>query len=147
MKVTSPTSLQLRCGVARDWPDARAVWSVSFRTEEEAENAAEPSVCLRTCVEPSCRLSEDGTLVIWVNVDDHLRLVSPRDDANVAEAFKSISINLQKVSKCSDPHRHFCSLLTHSVWRISGAGKMVIHEIWKKSVVILAHITIRCVVN
>ncbi|XP_024145798.1 zgc:172076 [Oryzias melastigma] len=77
MKVTSPTSLQLRCGVARDWPDARAVW-----------------------------LSEDGTLVIWVNVDDHLRLVSPRDDANVAEAFKSISINLQKLEESYRALKH-----------------------------------------
>lgn len=57
------------------------------------------SARLRMCVEPSCRLSQDGRLMIWVNIDDHLRLVSHRDDANVAEAFKRVFINLQKVSK------------------------------------------------
>lgn len=58
---------------------------------------------------PWCRVSKDGSLVVWVNMEDHLRLVSIRDDANVAEAFKCICINLQKVSdgrsKLSPLHR------------------------------------------
>uniref|UniRef100_A0A3P9I6Q1 creatine kinase n=1 Tax=Oryzias latipes TaxID=8090 RepID=A0A3P9I6Q1_ORYLA len=82
MKATSPTSLQLRCGVARDWPDARAVW-----------------------------LSQDGSLVIWVNIDDHLRLVSHRDDANVAEAFKRVFINLQKLEE------HYRALKHPFIWK------------------------------
>lgn len=44
-----------------------------------------------------CRASTDGSLVVWVNVDDHLKLVSTRDDANIAEALKCICVNLQKV--------------------------------------------------
>lgn len=47
---------------------------------------------------PCCRVSKDGGLVVWVNMEDHLRLVSARDDANIAEAFKCISTNVQKVS-------------------------------------------------
>uniref|UniRef100_A0A8C7YZJ5 creatine kinase n=1 Tax=Oryzias sinensis TaxID=183150 RepID=A0A8C7YZJ5_9TELE len=82
MKATSPTSLQLRCGVARDWPDARAAW-----------------------------LSQDGSLVIWVNIDDHLRLVSHRDDANVAEAFKRVFINLQKLEE------HYRALKHPFIWK------------------------------
>ncbi|XP_004065574.1 creatine kinase M-type-like [Oryzias latipes] len=82
MKAASPTSLQLRCGVARDWPDARAVW-----------------------------LSQDGRLVIWVNIDDHLRLVSHRDDANVAEAFKRVFINLQKLED------HYRALKHPFIWK------------------------------
>ncbi|RVE76616.1 hypothetical protein OJAV_G00010390 [Oryzias javanicus] len=77
MKVTAPTSLQLRCGVARDWPDARAVW-----------------------------LSKDGSLLVWVNMDDHLRLASPRDDANVTEAFKRVFINLQKLQESYRALKH-----------------------------------------
>ncbi|KAL7403857.1 hypothetical protein ABVT39_005994 [Epinephelus coioides] len=68
LNLNTPSSFQLRIGVARDWPDARAVW-----------------------------VSEDGSLVVWVNMEDHLRLVSTRDDANITEAFKCICINLQKV--------------------------------------------------
>ena len=30
LKLNPPSSTQLRIGVARDWPDARAVWSVWF---------------------------------------------------------------------------------------------------------------------
>ncbi|XP_049423372.1 uncharacterized protein LOC125883192 [Epinephelus fuscoguttatus] len=67
LNLNTPSSSQLRIGVARDWPDARAVW-----------------------------VSEDGSLVVWVNMEDHLRLVSTRDDANITEAFKCICTNLQK---------------------------------------------------
>ncbi|XP_070684427.1 creatine kinase B-type [Pempheris klunzingeri] len=77
MSLNPPTSTQLRTGVARDWPDARAVW-----------------------------VSEDGSLVVWVNMDDHLRLVSTRDDANLAEAFKCICVNLQKLEELYRELRH-----------------------------------------
>ncbi|KAG7455558.1 creatine kinase M-type-like [Solea senegalensis] len=45
-----------------------------------------------------CRLSKDGRLVVWLNMDDHVRLVTTRDDADVAEAFKCVCINLQKLA-------------------------------------------------
>ncbi|XP_075948133.1 creatine kinase M-type [Anarhichas minor] len=70
LNLDPPSSSQLRIGVARDWPDSRAVW-----------------------------VSKDGSLVVWVNMEDHLRLVSTRDDADVAEAFKCICINLQKLEE------------------------------------------------
>ncbi|KAM9769308.1 creatine kinase M-type-like isoform 2-T2 [Menidia menidia] len=72
-----PSSSQLRTGVARDWPDARAVWT-----------------------------SKDNSLVIWVNMEDHIRLVSARDDANVAEAFKCVCSNLQKLQDFYQELRH-----------------------------------------
>ncbi|XP_037545974.1 zgc:172076 [Nematolebias whitei] len=72
-----PSSLQLRIGVARDWPDARAVW-----------------------------VSKDGSFMVWVNMEDHLKLVSVCHDANVAEAFKSICINLQKLQEYYRELRH-----------------------------------------
>ncbi|XP_059186500.1 zgc:172076 [Centropristis striata] len=77
LNLNPPSSSQLRTGVARDWPDARAVW-----------------------------VSKDGSLVVWVNMEDHLRLVSTRDDANITEAFKCICINLQKLEKFYSELRH-----------------------------------------
>uniref|UniRef100_A0A3Q1J3R6 creatine kinase n=1 Tax=Anabas testudineus TaxID=64144 RepID=A0A3Q1J3R6_ANATE len=77
LNVNPPSSTQLRIGVARDWPDARAVWG-----------------------------STDGSLVVWVNVDDHLKLVSKRDDANIAEALKCICINLLKLEVFYRELRH-----------------------------------------
>ncbi|XP_023138140.2 zgc:172076 isoform X1 [Amphiprion ocellaris] len=77
LNLNPPSSSQLRIGVARDWPDARAVW-----------------------------VSKDGSLMVWVNMEDHLRLVSTRDDANVAEAFKCICINLQKLEQYYRQLRH-----------------------------------------
>ncbi|XP_070778833.1 creatine kinase M-type [Enoplosus armatus] len=77
LNLNPPSSSQLRTGVARDWPDARAVW-----------------------------VSKDGSLVVWVNMEDHLRLVSARDDGNIAEAFKCICINLQKLEEFYRDLRH-----------------------------------------
>ncbi|XP_054460066.1 zgc:172076 isoform X2 [Anoplopoma fimbria] len=77
LNLDPPSSSQLRIGVARDWPDARAVW-----------------------------LSNDGSLVVWVNMEDHLRLVSARDDANITEAFKFIFNNLQKLEESYREVRH-----------------------------------------
>ncbi|XP_045904358.1 zgc:172076 isoform X2 [Micropterus dolomieu] len=77
LNLNPPSSFQLRTGVARDWPDARAVW-----------------------------VSKDGSLVVWVNMEDHLRLVSTRMDANIAEAFKCICINLQKLEDFYRKLRH-----------------------------------------
>ncbi|XP_071380520.1 creatine kinase M-type [Centroberyx affinis] len=73
----SPSPSQLRTGVGRDWPDARAVW-----------------------------VSKDGSLVVWVNLEDHLKLVSTRDDANIAEAFKSICVNLLQLEARYKQLRH-----------------------------------------
>ncbi|CAJ1054171.1 zgc:172076 [Xyrichtys novacula] len=70
LKLDSPSAFQLRTGVARDWPDARAVW-----------------------------VSEDGGLVVWINIEDHLRLVCTRQDANITETFKNIYSHLQKVRR------------------------------------------------
>uniref|UniRef100_A0A3B4GJY1 creatine kinase n=1 Tax=Pundamilia nyererei TaxID=303518 RepID=A0A3B4GJY1_9CICH len=77
LSLKAPTSFQLRIGVARDWPDARAVW-----------------------------VSENRSLLVWVNIDEHLRLVSMREDANVAEAFQCICISLQKLEKYYRGLRH-----------------------------------------
>uniref|UniRef100_A0A8C2WDJ7 creatine kinase n=2 Tax=Cyclopterus lumpus TaxID=8103 RepID=A0A8C2WDJ7_CYCLU len=77
LNLDPPSSSLFRIGVARDWPDARAVW-----------------------------VSEDGRLVVRVNMEDHLRLVSTRDDADVAEAFKCVSTNLQKLEASYRELRH-----------------------------------------
>ncbi|KAM7008874.1 creatine kinase M-type [Tautogolabrus adspersus] len=68
LNLNLPSASQLRTGVARDWPNARAVW-----------------------------LSEDGSLAVWINMEDHLKLMSTRSDANIAEAFRTIYMNLQKL--------------------------------------------------
>ncbi|XP_035493835.1 zgc:172076 isoform X2 [Scophthalmus maximus] len=82
LNLSSPSSSQLRLGVARDWPDARAVW-----------------------------VSKDGGLVVLVNMDDHLRLVATRDDGNIAEVFKRVCINLQKLGA------HYGQLKHPFIWK------------------------------
>ncbi|XP_069577754.1 creatine kinase M-type [Brachyistius frenatus] len=77
LNLNRPSSSELRTGVARDWPDARAVW-----------------------------LSNDGRLVVWVNMDDHIRIRTTRHDANVTEAFKFTCENLLKLEEHYQELRH-----------------------------------------
>ncbi|MBN3312823.1 KCRM kinase, partial [Atractosteus spatula] len=65
-----PSEAMLRTGVARDWPDARAKWT-----------------------------SQDKSLVVWVNVEDHLQLVCTRTGCNIKEAFKCLCVSLQKLEE------------------------------------------------
>lgn len=37
LKLSPPSQFQLRTGAARDWPDARAVWSVTVRVEKNKQ--------------------------------------------------------------------------------------------------------------
>lgn len=50
----------------------------------------------------------DGTLAVWVNMEDHLKLVSYRSDACLQEAFKTICINVLKVYFNQLPHTISC---------------------------------------
>lgn len=53
--------------------------------------------CLSSCLYASNRMCANGSLGIWINMEDHLKLVSSRSDANIQEAFASVCINLVKV--------------------------------------------------
>lgn len=55
---------------------------------------------------PCCRMNKDGSLVVWVNMDEHLRVVSSRADGDIAEAFRFLSVKLKKVSP---PGAQMCS--------------------------------------
>uniref|UniRef100_A0A3P8UHC8 creatine kinase n=1 Tax=Cynoglossus semilaevis TaxID=244447 RepID=A0A3P8UHC8_CYNSE len=61
LKLSPPSQFQLRTGAARDWPDARAVW-----------------------------LSDDNSLVVWINIEDHLKLVTTRHDADLGVIYSQL---------------------------------------------------------
>lgn len=72
------------------------IWQGS---DAEAYNSGFPVwlIFMKVCILPPYRISENRSLAIWVNMEDHLKLVSSRSDANIQEAFASICINLVKV--------------------------------------------------
>lgn len=91
----SPPLSLIKIGVARDWPDARALW-----------------------------LSEDGTLAIWVNMEDHLKLVSYRSDACLQEAFKTICISVMKLETLYKKLRHAFIWKSHLGWVVSSPAEV-----------------------
>ncbi|XP_046899681.1 zgc:172076 [Hypomesus transpacificus] len=88
--VDAPSSSQFRTGVARDWPDSRAVW-----------------------------VSKDCSLGIWINMEEHIKLVTMRSDANIAEAFKCICINTLKLEALYKKLRHPFIWKQHLGWVVS----------------------------
>ncbi|XP_039513129.1 zgc:172076 isoform X2 [Pimephales promelas] len=91
----APPSFLMKIGVARDWPDARALW-----------------------------LSKDGTLAVWVNMEDHLKLVSYRSDACLQEAFKTICINVLKMEAVYNKRKHPFIWKPHLGWVISSPAEV-----------------------
>lgn len=51
------------------------------------------------------RVNTDGSLLVWVNFEDHLRVVTSRADGNISEAFIRLCSSLEKV--------HFVCLCVH----------------------------------
>lgn len=48
------------------------------------------------------RVSTDGRLQVWVNFEDHLRVVTSRADGNISEAFIRLCSSLEKVYYACD---------------------------------------------
>eukprot|EP00494_Astrolonche_serrata_P009026 UN09076 len=53
--------LLLSSGMARDWPDARGIWH-----------------------------NENKTFLVWVNEEDHLRLISMQKGGDIKAVFKKV---------------------------------------------------------
>lgn len=63
-----PVSPLLTCaGMARDWPDARGIWH-----------------------------NDNKTFLIWINEEDHLRVISMQKDGNMKQVFQRFCEGLQK---------------------------------------------------
>uniref|UniRef100_A0A493TPG0 Creatine kinase M-type n=1 Tax=Anas platyrhynchos platyrhynchos TaxID=8840 RepID=A0A493TPG0_ANAPP len=62
--------LLLASGMARDWPDARGIWH-----------------------------NDNKTFLVWVNEEDHLRVISMEKGGNMKEVFRRFCVGLKKVGK------------------------------------------------
>ena len=73
-----PVSPLLTCaGMARDWPDARGIWH-----------------------------NDNKTFLVWVNEEDHLRVISMQKGGNMKEVFKRFCVGLQKIEEIFKKHNH-----------------------------------------
>jgi len=67
-----PVSPLLTCaGMARDWPDARGIWH-----------------------------NNDKTFLVWINEEDHTRVISMEKGGNMGRVFKRFCEGLKKVEDC-----------------------------------------------
>ncbi|CAI9534949.1 unnamed protein product [Staurois parvus] len=62
--------LLLAAGMARDWPDGRGIWH-----------------------------NDNKTFLVWVNEEDHLRVISMQKGGNMKEVFKRFCEGLQKIEE------------------------------------------------
>ncbi|XP_069602280.1 creatine kinase M-type [Ranitomeya imitator] len=62
--------LLLAAGMARDWPDARGIWH-----------------------------NDNKTFLVWVNEEDHLRVISMQKGGNMKEVFQRFCVGLQKIEE------------------------------------------------
>ncbi|XP_041090712.1 creatine kinase M-type-like [Polyodon spathula] len=69
--------LLLASGMARDWPDARGIWH-----------------------------NENKTFLVWVNEEDHLRVISMEKGGNMKEVFRRFCVGLEKIEAVFKKHNH-----------------------------------------
>ncbi|XP_004607796.1 creatine kinase M-type [Sorex araneus] len=62
--------LLLASGMARDWPDARGIWH-----------------------------NDNKSFLVWVNEEDHLRVISMQKGGNMKEVFRRFCVGLQKIEE------------------------------------------------
>ncbi|XP_072771073.1 LOW QUALITY PROTEIN: creatine kinase M-type-like [Nerophis lumbriciformis] len=80
-----PVSPLLTCaGMARDWPDARGIWH-----------------------------NDNKTFLVWVNEEDHLRVISMQKGGNMKEVFRRFCVGLQKIEAIFKKHNHGFSWNEH----------------------------------
>ncbi|XP_027855310.1 creatine kinase, muscle b [Xiphophorus couchianus] len=73
-----PVSPLLTCaGMARDWPDGRGIWH-----------------------------NDNKTFLVWVNEEDHLRVISMQKGGNMKEVFRRFCVGLQKIEEIFKKHNH-----------------------------------------
>ncbi|KPP71214.1 hypothetical protein Z043_109894, partial [Scleropages formosus] len=90
-----PSEFQMRTGMARDWPDSRAVW-----------------------------VSTHDNLVVWINIEDHLQFVSKQDDSNIKKAFETVCTQLQRVEAVYRTLRHSFIWKEHLGWVVSSPAEV-----------------------
>ena len=64
--------LLLASGMARDWPDARGIWH-----------------------------NDKKNFLVWVNEEDHTRVISMQKGGNIKEVFDRFCNGLKQVKSCS----------------------------------------------
>ncbi|XP_036436015.1 creatine kinase, muscle a [Colossoma macropomum] len=69
--------LLLAAGMARDWPDARGIWH-----------------------------NENKTFLVWVNEEDHLRVISMQKGGNMKEVFRRFCVGLNRIEEIFKKHNH-----------------------------------------
>lgn len=62
--------LLLASGMARDWPDARGIWH-----------------------------NDNKSFLVWVNEEDHLRVISMEKGGNMKQVFRRFCLGLQKIEE------------------------------------------------
>lgn len=80
-----PVSPLLTCaGMARDWPDARGIWH-----------------------------NDQKTFLVWVNEEDHIRVISMQKDGNMKDVFRRFCEGIQKVEQAMKKKGHGYSWNEH----------------------------------
>ncbi|KAM9499128.1 creatine kinase M-type-like [Salvelinus alpinus] len=69
--------LLLGAGMARDWPDARGIWH-----------------------------NDAKSFLVWVNEEDHLRVISMEKGGNMKEVFRRFCVGLKRIEETFKKHNH-----------------------------------------
>lgn len=95
--------------MARDWPDARGIWYEAapyLFCLHALINAFFPPLSLpilalplEHCPSPALRHNNEKSFLIWVNEEDHTRVISMEKGGNMKRVFERFCRGLKEVGK------------------------------------------------
>eukprot|EP00535_Pseudo-nitzschia_heimii_P006234 CAMPEP_0197194440 /NCGR_PEP_ID=MMETSP1423-20130617/29227_1 /TAXON_ID=476441 /ORGANISM="Pseudo-nitzschia heimii, Strain UNC1101" /LENGTH=580 /DNA_ID=CAMNT_0042647863 /DNA_START=207 /DNA_END=1949 /DNA_ORIENTATION=- len=93
-----PDEYNISAGIGRDWPDARGIYLSSSAASDNGEN-----------VPVDINFQQNPDLMIWLNKEDHMRIIATSDGGDLLAVFKRLSRALTQVEQSLHKRGHaFC---------------------------------------
>jgi len=93
-----PDEYNISAGIGRDWPDARGIYLSSSSTNDNGEKA-----------HVDINSQQNPDLMIWLNKEDHMRIIATSNGGDLLAVFKRLSRALTQVEQSLHKRGHaFC---------------------------------------
>jgi len=94
-----PDEYNISAGIGRDWPDARGIYLSSSNTNNNGDN-----------VRANNNSQQNPDLMIWLNKEDHMRIIATSKGGDLLAVFKRLSRALTQVEQSLHKRGHaFCT--------------------------------------
>ena len=98
-----PDELNISAGIGRDYPDGRGIYLSNSDDDDENNNLSD------TVVSSNNTRKDNPDLMMWLNKEDHLRIIATSNGGDISAVFSRLSLALTQVEQSLHKRGHaFC---------------------------------------